>query len=181
MERNSPDTGGPTPEFVAQLTASQSALYAFIVSLLGGVNDANDVLQETNMKLCRKCAEYDPDQPFLRWAYAFARFEVMAWRKRQQRSRLVLDDELLLTVAAELEESAEEADQRLKILEDCMERLNPRQRELIAARYGRGEPVQDIAVRISRPENAMAALFYRLRKLLADCAQSVLGKEAPSV
>jgi len=181
MERNSPDTGGPTPEFVAQLTASQSALYAFIVSLLGGVNDANDVLQETNMKLCRKCAEYDPDQPFLRWAYAFARFEVMAWRKRQQRSRLVLDDELLLTVAAELEESAEEADQRLKILEDCMERLNPRQRELIAARYGRGEPVQDIATRLSRPENAMAALFYRLRKLLADCAQSVLGKEAPIV
>jgi len=181
MERNSPDAGGPTPEFVAQLTASQSALYAFIVSLLGGVNDANDVLQETNMKLCRKCAEYDPDQPFLRWAYAFARFEVMAWRKRQQRSRLVLDDELLLTVAAELEESAEEADQRLKILEDCMERLNPRQRELIAARYGRGEPVQDIATRLSRPENAMAALFYRLRKLLADCAQSVLGKEAPIV
>ena len=181
MERNSPDAGGPTPEFVAQLTASQSALYAFIVSLLGGVNDANDVLQETNMKLCRKCAEYDPDQPFLRWAYAFARFEVMAWRKRQQRSRLVLDDELLATVAAELEESAEEADHQLKILEDCIDRLNPRQREFIAARYGRGESVQDIAARLSRPENAMAALFYRLRKLLADCAQSVLGKEAPIV
>ena len=181
MEQNNPDTGGPTPEFVAQLTASQSALYAFIVSLLGGVNDAHDVLQETNMKLCRKCAEYDPDQPFLRWAYAFARFEVMAWRKRQQRSRLVLDDELLATVAAELEESAEEAEHRLKILEDCMDRLNPRQRELIAARYGRGEAVQDIAARLSRPENAMAALFYRLRKLLADCAQSVLGKEAPIV
>jgi len=62
-------------------------------------------------------------------------------------------------------------------LENCMERLNPRQRELIASRYGRGEAVQDIAARLSRPENAMAALFYRLRKLLADCAQSVLGKE----
>jgi len=178
MEQNNPNTGGPTPEFVQQLTASQSALYAFIVSLLGGVNDANDVLQETNMKLCRKCAEYDADQPFLRWAYAFARFEVMAWRKSKQRSRLVLDDELLATVAAELEESAEEADHRLKVLEDCIERLNPRQRELIAARYGRGEAVQDIATRLSRPENAMAALFYRLRKLLADCVQTRLGKEA---
>jgi RNA polymerase sigma-70 factor (ECF subfamily) len=65
----------------------------------------------------------------------------------------------------------------LKVLENCMERLNPRQRELIAARYGRGEAVQDIATRLSRPENAMAALFYRLRKLLADCAQTILGKE----
>ncbi len=178
MELNNSDASGPTPEFVQQLTAAQSALYAFIVSLLGGVNDANDVLQETNMKLCRKCSEYDSHQPFLRWAYAFARFEVMACRKRKQRSRLVLDDELLATVAAELEESAEDADQRLKVLEKCMERLNPRQRELVSARYGRGEAVQDIASRLSRPENAMAALFYRLRKLLADCAQAVLGKES---
>ena len=178
MEQNIRDTSGPTPEFVRQLTASQSALYAFIGSLLGGVNDANDVLQETNMKLCRKCSEYDLQQPFLRWAYAFARFEVMAFRKTKQRSRLVLDDELLATVAAELEESAEEANHRLKVLEKCMERLNPRQRELIAARYGRGEAVQDIAARLARPENAMAALFYRLRKLLADCAQTILGKEA---
>ena len=178
MEQNNPDTGGPTPEFVAQLTASQSALYAFIVSLLGGVNDANDVLQETSMKLCRKCAEYDPEQPFLRWAYAFARFEVMAWRKQKQRSRLVLDDELLATVAAEFEESASDADRRLGALEKCLDRLSPHQRELIAARYGRGEPVQDIAARLSRPENAMAALFYRLRKLLADCAQTILQKEA---
>jgi RNA polymerase sigma-70 factor (ECF subfamily) len=177
MEQNIP-ASGPTPEFVRQLTASQSALYAFIVSLLGGVNDANDVLQETNMKLCRKWAEYDPQQPFLRWAYAFARFEVMACRKSKQRSRLVLDDELLATVAADLEDAAEEANYRLKVLEKCIERLNPRQRELIAARYGRGEAVQDIASRLSRPENAMAALFYRLRKLLADCAQTILGKEA---
>lgn len=178
MEQNIPEASGPPPEFVQQLTASQSALYAFIVSLLGGVNDAHDVLQEANMKLCRKWAEYDPQQPFLRWAYAFARFEVMACRKRKQRSRLVLDDDLLATVAAELEETAGDADQRLKILENCMERLNLRQRELIAARYGRGEAVQDIAARLSRPENAMAALFYRLRKLLADCAQTILGKEA---
>ena len=175
MEQN---TSGPSPEFVQQLMGCQSALYAFIVSLLGGVNDANDVLQETNLKFCRRCAEYDVEQPFLRWAYAFARFEVMACRKRKQRSRLVLDDELLATVAMELEESAGDADQRMKVLENCMKRLNTRQRELIAARYGRGEAVQDIAARLSRPENAMAALFYRLRKLLADCAQSVLGKEA---
>jgi RNA polymerase sigma-70 factor (ECF subfamily) len=177
MEQKNQNTSGPTPEFVQHLTASQSALYAFIVSLLGGVNDANDVLQETNMKLCRKCSEYDPAQPFLRWAYAFARFEVMACRKTKQRSRLVLDDSLVEMLAAEMDASAEEADSRLKILESCMERLSPRQRELIAARYGRGEAVQDIAARLSRPENAMAALFYRLRKLLADCVQSVVRKE----
>jgi DNA-directed RNA polymerase specialized sigma subunit, sigma24 homolog len=71
MDENLPDTSGPTPEFVQRLMASQSAMYAFIVSLLGGANDADDVLQETNMKLCRRCALYDREQPFLRWAYTF--------------------------------------------------------------------------------------------------------------
>jgi RNA polymerase sigma-70 factor (ECF subfamily) len=101
----------------------------------------------------------------------------MAYRKSKQRSRLVLDDELLANIAGELEKSAEDADSRLKMLERCIERLNPRQRELISARYGRGEAVRDIAERLSRPENAMAALFYRLRKILADCVQSMIGKE----
>lgn len=125
MGHSIPGASGPTPEFVQQLTASQSALCAFIVSLLGGVNDSHDVLQETNMKLCRKCSAYDPQQLFLSWTYAFARFEVMACRKSKQRPRLVLDDELLATMAAELEETAEEANSRLRVLENCMERLNP--------------------------------------------------------
>ena len=172
-----PETSGPPPEFVQRLTASQSAMYAFIVSLLGGANDADDVLQETNMKLCRRWSQYDRDQPFLRWAYAFARFEIMAYRKSKQRSRLVLDNTLVATIAGELEESSENADSRLKLLEVCLKRLNARQRELIFARYGRGEAVRDIAARLCRPENAMAALFYRLRKILADCVQSLIGRE----
>jgi len=177
MQGNMPETSGPPPEFVQRLTASQSAMYAFIVSLLGGANDADDVLQETNMKLCLRWSKYDREQPFLRWAYAFARFEIMAYRKSKQRSRLVLDNTLVATIAGELEESADTADSRLKLLEVCLKRLNARQRELIFARYGRGEAVRDIAARLSRPENAMAALFYRLRKILADCVQSLVGRE----
>ena len=167
------------PDFVQRLTMCQSALYAFIVSLMGDMDEANDVLQETNMKLCRKAGEYDQKQPFLRWAYVFARFEVMAWRKRKQRSRLVLDDDLVTMVAEEFDEAACRTERQISALEKCMETLPPRHRELIEARYGRGEAVQDIAARLSRPENAMAALFYRVRKALADCIESNLKKEAP--
>jgi RNA polymerase sigma-70 factor (ECF subfamily) len=173
----SADQGSPSPQFVQSLVASQSALYSFIVSLMGGVQDANDVLQEANMKLCRKWAEYDVNQPFLRWAYVFARFEVMAWRKRKQRSRLVLDDELLDLVAEELEQSADDADHRLALLENCLAKLPPRQRELLIARYARGEACQDIAARYARGVNSMAALFYRVRKALAKCVQSALGRK----
>jgi RNA polymerase sigma-70 factor (ECF subfamily) len=162
---------------VQQLTSCQSALYAFIASLLGGVEHAGDVLQETNVSLCRRAADYDAAQPFLRWAYAFARFEVMAWRKRQERSRLVFDDELVALLAAELEEPAERAERQLAALEGCLERLPQKQREVIQARYAEGEAVQDIARRMARPENAVAALLYRIRKALAECMEAALSRE----
>ena len=166
-----------TPEFVQRLTAGQSALYAFIVSLMGGVDQANDVLQETNLKLCQRAGEYDAAQPFLRWAYAFARFEVMAWRKRQTRSRLVLDDELVALVAADLEDQAPQAEHQLAVLEACVEKLPSHQRELVAARYHKCLPVQEIAAQSGRPENAVAALLYRVRKALAQCVENSLPKE----
>ena len=96
-------TPGLTAQFGQHLTGCQSALYAFIVTLLGGAEGAHDVLQETNLVLWKKAADYDPNQPFLRWAYTFARFQTMAWLKKQSRSRLVLDEELVQQVAAECE------------------------------------------------------------------------------
>jgi len=174
------DSRALPPDFVARLTANQGALYAFIASLIGGLDQANDVLQETNLKLCRKAFEYDPAQPFLRWAYAFARNEVLSWRTRQARSRLVFDADLVAKIADLFENVEESAEKHLAALEKCVEKLPARQRELVAARYGRGEALQDIATRLQMPQNAAAALFYRLRKALADCVEISLGKEASS-
>ncbi len=137
-------------------------------------------MQETNLKLCRKAAEYDPEQPFLRWAFAFAKNEVMAWRTRQARSHLIFDDELVEQIAGCFDSAEVTSEQELVALEKCVDRLPPKQRELVAARYGAGEAVQDIAARLQLSENAAAALFYRLRKGLADCMASTLGSEAAS-
>lgn len=173
-----PEVDALPADFVARLMANQGALYSFIVSLMGGLEQANDVLQETNLKLCRKAGAYDAEQPFLRWAYSFARNEVLSWRTRQARSKLVFDDDLVLRIADLFDAVDGHAEQRLAALEQCVEKLPERQRELVASRYGRGEAVQDIAERTGMAENATAALFYRLRKALAACVEMSMGKEA---
>jgi len=43
MKETNADASGPSPEFVQPLTTSQSAMYAFIVSLLGSVMDADEL------------------------------------------------------------------------------------------------------------------------------------------
>lgn len=164
-----------SPELVQQISAAQSALYAFILTLMGGQEGAADVLQETNVKLCRELHRYDTSRPFLPWAMTLAKFEVMAWRTRQSRSRLVLDNDVVDMMAEEIEDSQHE--RKLAALEPCLAALPARQREVIAARYEQGETVRAIAKRLGQPENALAALLYRIRKALHDCITSRLSQE----
>lgn len=164
-----------SPEFVQQISAAQSSLYAFILTLMAGQDGAADVLQETNLKLCREWHRYDTSRPFLPWAVTLARFEVMAWRTRHQRSRLVLDNDVVDLMAEDITEA--QSDRELVALESCMSTLPARQRELVSLRYDRGDTVRAIARRLGQPENALAALFYRIRKALHDCMTARLSQE----
>lgn len=169
-----PSNPGHTSAFVGHLTGCQSSLYVFISALMGGVEGAGDVLQETNIVLWNKAREYDPGRPFLPWAYTFARFQVMAWRKKQSRSRLVLDDDLVARVAEEFEAKDVRSDRQLEALENCLSLLPAAQRELLDSRYFHGEGVNDIAGRMGRPGNVIAASLYRIRKVLMECVKSKL-------
>jgi RNA polymerase sigma-70 factor (ECF subfamily) len=144
---------------------------------LGGAEGAADVLQETNIVLWNKAADYDASRPFLPWAYTFARFQVMAWRKKQSRSRLVLDDDLVSRVAEEFESRDAQSDRQLDALESCLSSLPPAHRALLDSRYTHGEGVNEIAGRMGRHENVIAASLYRIRKALMLCMKSKLSEE----
>jgi len=165
-----------TPDFAQRLAAAQSSLYAFIVSLMGGCADAADVLQETNMKLCREFHRYDDARPFIHWALTLARFEVMAWRTRQSRSRLVLDNDVAEQLAADFANTAD-PERELAALEQCLRKLPQRQRDLVEERYQQGRTVRAMAQHMGQPENALAALLYRIRRALQDCITHTLTKE----
>lgn len=168
-----------TPEFAQRLAAAQSSIYAFVVSLMGGRDEAADVLQETNLKLCREFHRYDGTKPFINWALTLARFEVMAWRTRQSRSRLVLDNDVAERVAEELQTGVREPARELAALERCLQKLPERQRALVEERYRQGRTVRAMAERTGQPENALAAMLYRIRRALQDCITARLAKEGP--
>src|SRR5438445_5692787 len=115
-----PMPAGPKPEFLLLLTSHQSTLYAAITAMLGGAEGAQDVLQETNVVLLEKAGEYDVARPFVPWALAFARFQVLAWRKRQSRDRLVLNEELFAALADRLAVESAPPNRRLDAIETCL-------------------------------------------------------------
>ena len=158
-----------------RLTGAQSYLYAFICSLLGGTREARDVLQETNLVLWKKSAEYDPARDFLTWAYTFARYQVMAHRKRVSRDRVVLDDDLLDRVAASAAGRHADLEDRLRALDDCIAKLPERQREVVRRRYERGEAVHAIAAELGQTATSLGVLLHRIRLALAKCVKTAVG------
>ncbi len=155
--------------FVQLMTEHQGRLYAYILSLLGDPDQANDVLQETNLVLWRNAGEFQMGSNFRAWAFRIAHFQMMAHRQRQMRDRLVFDDAMLAVLdpaAKAVDETYEERQERLT---ECLEKLPESQRELLRQRYADGLSLQAIADSVRRTANAVAQTLFRVRRTLIDC------------
>lgn len=161
--------------FVRQLTENQTRLYGYVFSLLGDHARAADVVQETNLVLWRKIDEFQPEKPFLPWAYAIARFQVLAHLRDKSRDRLLLDEELAEVMSSEAERKADEFESLRFALRPCLELLTDTNRRLIQLRYLRELPIAEVAAQVGRSVGAIKIALLRVRRQLAECAQKRLA------
>lgn len=166
-----------TERFVADLTDSQPRLFAYILSLLRNADEARDVLQETNLVLWKKLAEFADVKSFEAWSTKIAYFQVLAFRRDRGRDRHEFNDQLLGQVAEAAEEAAGQTNARLRFLNGCIERLPDRQRRLVADRYGKQLAVKDLARTMGKTPAALGMTLYRVRQTLMECIESRLQSE----
>lgn len=158
-----------TEQFVTRLTDCQQRLYAFILSLVHDIDNARDVLQETNLVLWRRAGDYDKSQDFVPWAIAHARTCTLAYLRDRGRDRHLFNPKLLALIADEAAERVETIDDRRRALHVCMSRLPEAQRELINRRYHRNESNDAIAESVGRSMSSVAQQLYRIRQALLKC------------
>lgn len=162
-------TSKDSDAFVRLMTEHQGRLFAYVYSLLGNPDAANDVLQEVNVILWRDSKEFRAGSNFKAWAFRVAHFQVMAWRQRQIRDRLVFEDDMLEVLANGAREADEMFDRRQERLTGCLEKLTPQHREMIRRRYAEGRSLQDLAAERGMTANAMMQALFRIRQRLMQC------------
>lgn len=142
--------------------------------------EADDVLQETNLVLWEKVAEFDTSRPFLPWAMRFAQLQAMAWLKRHRRrtERFVFDDDLAKLLADEAAMDEPAFDARRVALASCFQKLRPEQRELIARRYEPEASVNAMAEAGGTTPKAISDRLRRIRHALLECIQKTLAEGA---
>ncbi|GAA4437021.1 sigma-70 family RNA polymerase sigma factor [Bremerella cremea] len=165
-------------EFIQLLTSHQSRLYAYILSLVFDRNEADDVLQQTNVVLWRSANDFDLGTNFVAWSFRIAYYQVLAHRKRQQRDKLIFDDDMLSEIAHVASESDQTFLVRQRLMRDCIQKLNERQRDVIQRRYRRGATLELIAEETQRKVNAVKQILFRARENLIRCVRAGLSENA---
>lgn len=167
-----------TPDFIQLLTANQSRIYAYVMSLVFDPDQADDILQQTNAILWEKEAEFQLGTNFIAWSFRIAYFQVLAHRKKQQRERLLFDDTLLQEISQVASSQDEIFERKHRLLRQCLEKLNERQRGCIRHRYQAGSTLETIAADTEMNINAVKQLLFRARNSLHRCISNGLGIEA---
>jgi RNA polymerase sigma-70 factor (ECF subfamily) len=162
-------------ELMLLMTQHQRRIFAYIHALVPSRADAEDLLQETSLVIVEKFSEFRPGSDFVAWAFQIAWWRVRASRQKFARAKVVFNDEVLEAVAATAATLHEEVSERHEALARCLQKLHPRDRDLLLTRYEPGAGVEEAAQRSGRSLEAAYKALARLRKLLFDCVTQELS------
>ncbi len=152
-------------------------MYGYILSLVPDWNDADEILQETCLRLWERFDAFEPGTDFGAWACTIAKFQVLTFRKTKSRNKLLFSDEFINLVAAEQNTQAELLDSRRTALERCIEKLSERNRQLLRSCYESNTTIAQVAKQIGRTAEATYKALQRIRATLHDCIDRRLSSE----
>ena len=163
----------PAAEFVRLWTRHQAEVKRYLFMMIPRAADASVVLQDVSVLLWEKWDRYDQDRPFVPWAIRFAYLEVLKWRQRQAREKLVFCDALVEQFNSTYTDEAPIMEARRKALDGCLADLTEQQRKWVDLRYGRHGAVKEEA---ERTGISMHKLYYALKKIREQLLVCIEGK-----
>ncbi len=174
MEAQPQDDPG-SDEFVAELTSHQTAMLAYVRSLAPGGSGARDLLQEVNITLWQKRASFELGTNFKAWAFQTIRYHILNHRRRLvSRGWLIFDDDLVERLSPEFEIEPEGLEERHAALRNCLQKLRPKDRDLLHHRYATSSSLQQFATATNRSTGTLKAILFNLRALLRRCIERQL-------
>lgn len=177
-DRSDPLQGEADEAIAAEIHALQSGLKEYVAGLLGGLDGVEDLVQETNLFLWTKRADFVAGTNFRAWAMRVAWFKVMAARRdRAREGRVVFGDAMFERLAARAEERMPESDTRLKALRRCLERTRPQDRRLLDWKYGRSASLTELAAASGKAATTVHKTISRLRLALRHCVEKQLKED----
>ncbi len=163
------DRNALTEEFVGLLKQHDRELNGYILALVSDPHVADEIAQETSIRLWKEFGQYRREMDFGVWARTIARYEVLSYHKRVHRDRLRFGQDFVDVVADRWEAMSSQLSGKLTALMDCMALLADEQYTLVRLCYRDDRTIKQIAEDLGRPYPATYKALERARKILHDC------------
>ena len=150
----------------------RDAIRRLLVQRSGNASDADDLLQETFIKVYINLHKYSPEYTFGQWVYTIARNTFIDFVRRRQ-DDLSIDERF--TAPASSSPTPEERFINLKQrtqIEGYLERLSPRYRQLIVLRFFDELSYEEIAAKLSLPLGTVKTQIHRAREQMCRFIQN---------
>ncbi len=167
---------GTNEEFLRLWLQYESRIYGMVFSLVPDWAGADDVMQEVSLVLWRRFDEFELGTSFLAWAFTVARYQALAYRKKQRAQQARLSTETVEQVAAKIVDTLQESScEREDALGHCLGRLRERDRELVQLRYQPGATTEAVAEAVGKTRAAVYKALSRVHSRLLDCVERYLS------
>jgi RNA polymerase sigma-70 factor (ECF subfamily) len=167
-----------TREFMRLLGMHEVDLRSYVLALVPHWADAEEILQDTRMRLWDQFDQYEPAKDFGGWSRAIAYYFVLTMRKKGARQPQFQQQEFYDSVSQAFAETAAISEQRSKAVQSCLEKLDEVKRTAVIRYYAGQETIAAIAADLGRPVEALKAVVRRARLKLAECVEDRLSRES---
>ena len=164
---------GDRAAFRALYTATSAKLFGVCLRVLKNRTDAEDVLQETYVKIWHNAGRYQVSgySP-MTWLIAIARNQsIDRLRARKVGAADLSEAEDIADTAKTPEQLAVLSGETQK-LQHCLDQLSPGRAEAVKAAYMEGYSYQELADRLSQPLNTVRTWLRRSLLSLRECLSS---------
>ncbi|MDU0352553.1 sigma-70 family RNA polymerase sigma factor [Paraglaciecola aquimarina] len=154
-------------EFERLFDANKNRLYRYVYASVWDNSAADDIFQETSLTLWNEFSKFEPGSNFSKWATCIAFNRIRAFKRKQNKYQLGLDDDLLQEFSNNLsvfEENTVAQETRWRHLEHCYTLLSPPMQKIYHYFYKQNLVAQDIAQKSGRFIYAIRKAIHKLRK-----------------
>lgn len=165
-------------DFARLLVQAQPRLTLYVRSLVFNKSDVDDLVQDVAAKAFERLGTYDPARPFEAWLITLARYEVLSYFKSRKRDRLVFDECVAEKVADTMQTMSDRNELfTLEVLERCLTRVRPDDRELLRQRFDLNKTGEAIAEALKVSGATVSRRLSKLYSVLLVCVKSTLRQE----
>jgi RNA polymerase sigma-70 factor, ECF subfamily len=163
-------------EFVRLLMEHDRGMMLFILSLVPNWDDAEEIRQETNVKLWQEFGSFRSGSDFGKWSRTIARYEALNFKNRKHRGWGRMSQKSVDLLTADVEEIVDVSKKRQSTVAECVDELSPFSRKLVRLYYTVGRKMREIAGELCCSPDAAYKALQRARIELRQCVDRKLGE-----